>query len=141
MNYLWSCGETAVLMHVDGYVVVLSLSFACCTHHRQTHAGCFQSLNSAAQTEIETVALNICLHSLLIQVYNDKTKCLSCGKNCRSSSALLCYSSSFCFIIIVCDVFCYGTNCKCQQAYSAVADHNIYFRNWIIINPWLSRST
>ena len=130
-------------MHVDRYVVVLSLPFSRCIRitHKPTLDAFRVHLNSAAQTEIETVALNICLQSLLIQVYKDKTVCLSCGRTCiRSSSVLLCYSSSFCFIIIVCDVFCYGTNCKCQQAYSAVADHNIYFRNWIITNPRLSRS-
>lgn len=39
-----------------------------------------------------------------------------------------------CFIIVVSDVFCYGTSSKCQRSYSAVSDHNIYFRNSMIEN-------
>lgn len=60
---------------------------------------------------------------------------------CEDYPACCCVAST-CFNIVVSDVFCYGTSRKCQRAYSAVSDHNIYFRNSMIENlcPSCSRT-
>lgn len=90
------------------------------------------SLNSATQTEIETVALIINYVCTLCSLKYIMMR--PCAYFVESVQIILCavvLSSSFCFIIVVCDMFCYGTNDKCQQAFMPWNDHNIYFRNWI----------
>lgn len=80
------------------------------------------SLDSAAETEIETVALIMYTCTLCSFKYI-KTDCvlifLCLVENLQSLCCCVIPAASV-FIIVFCDVFCYGTNSKCQQAYSTM---------------------